>query len=42
MTIQTTKIQLPKNEPLELGSKGMEFQPGTVLWDRYEVRAALG
>ncbi len=42
MTIQTTKIQLPKDEPLELGSKRMEFQPGTVLWDRYEVRAALG
>ena len=42
MTFQTTKIQPPEETPLDLGSKGRELQPGTVLWERYEILAALG
>lgn len=42
MTIQTTKIQRPEEDWLETGAKGREFQVGTVLWERYEIRAVLG
>ncbi len=42
MTIQTTKIQRPEKDWLETGAKWREFQVGTVLWERYEIRAVLG
>ena len=42
MTLQTSKIQVPKGEALDAGAKERELRVGTVLWDRYEILAALG
>lgn len=42
MNLPTTKIQMPSDDGLTGGSKGRELQVGTVLWERYEILAALG
>ena len=42
MSFQTSKIQIPKEGFLAVGTKEREIRVGEVLWDRYEILASLG
>ena len=42
MEFQTSKIQIPREGTLAVGTKEREIRVGEVLWDRYEILASLG